>query len=317
MSIGKEAVRRVEQLVPAPALGPLAGNDAGLASVSAVRARGPHRLPADGTPVASGAEPSCPAAVWPSVAAATLDLEALQSTGHFVPGQARSAVVEEFRDLKRLLLNSVRTDPAATRRQALVMVTSAVAGEGKTFCAINLAMSLAAEIDHSVLLVDADLHRPNLFAVLGVAPPIGLLDLLVDPSLALARVIVETSVPNLSLLSAGTPCATATELLASDAMGRLLDSLLADQPERIVVFDAPPLASTSEAQVLASRVGQVVLVVAAGITPREQVAVALSRLADCPVVIPLLNRAACSAPPRRIGDGLQSSSDPGQRGPGT
>ena len=153
-------------------------------------------------------------------------------------------------------------------------------------------MSMAAEIDRSVLLVDADVVQPNLLRRLGVPPMPGLLDLLADPTLELSQVVAATNVPKLSILSAGTPNAMSTELLASEAMERLLASMAEDHPDRVVIFDAPPLLLTSEAQVLASRVGQVVMVVEAGRTPRQALAQAFAQLEACPVVMPLLNKAA-------------------------
>jgi receptor protein-tyrosine kinase len=191
------------------------------------------------------------------------------------------------------------------------MVTSALSGEGKTFCAINLAMSIAAEIDRSVLLVDADVVQPNLLRRLGVPPMPGLLDLLADPALELSQLVAATNVPKLSILSAGTPNAMSTELLASEAMERLLASMAEDHPDRIVIFDAPPLLLTSEAQVLASRVGQVVMVVEAGRTPRQALAQAFAQLEACPVVMPLLNKTQHSALPLGYGYGYAHEAEHG------
>ena len=252
-----------------------------------------HRITAEElAEAASARKQSRPAigATRPAITV-TLDLRALQSSGYLVPGQHRTALAEEFRHVKRPLLTLARDKGLESRRQTLIMVTSALSGEGKTFCAINLAMSVAAEIDGSVLLVDADVVQPSLLRRLGVPPMPGLLDLLADPTLELSQVVAATNVPKLSILSAGTPNAMSTELLASEAMERLLASLAEDHPDRVVIFDAPPLLLTSEAQVLASRVGQVVMVVEAARTPRQALAQAFAQLEACPVVMPLLNKA--------------------------
>ncbi len=227
----------------------------------------------------------------PRVPPTVLDLVHLERTGHLVPTQTRSVLAEEFRYMKRALLKNARRADGAASRLPMIMVTSALPGEGKTFFSINLAMSMAAEIDTSVLLVDADVVRPDLMRRLGVDARRGLLDLLVDPSLDVGDVVLETNVPKLSILPAGACNDMATELLASAAMERLLASLSARYPDRIVIFDGPPLLVTNEARVLASRVGQVVLVVLASRTPRAAVKQAFAAAEPCPIVMAVLNKA--------------------------
>jgi protein-tyrosine kinase len=156
-------------------------------------------------------------------------------------------------------------------------------------------------MDTSVLLVDGDVVQPELMRRLGLRAERGLLDLLDQPHLGLADLTLSTNVPKLQLLPAGTPSPYANELLASAAMERLLDAMTLLQPGRIVVFDAPPLLPTAEAEVLASRVGQVVLVVEASRTPRSAVIEALDKLDDCPIVLPLLNKASDAALQRTYG----------------
>ena len=231
---------------------------------------------------ASGAEP--PAAV-------TLDLERLGRSGLLVPTQARSAQAEEFRQIKRPLLKNARSKEAAANRLSLIMVTSALPGEGKTFCGINLAMSMATEIDMSVLLVDADVIRPEVLQRLGIEAEKGLLDLLTDPNLSFSEVVLKTNIPKLSILPSGRRTNLSTELLASEAMEALLISLANSHPDCVVIFDAPPLLVTSEAKVLASRVGQVVLVVEASKTQRSTVAQAFAAVEQCPIVMSVLNKA--------------------------
>jgi receptor protein-tyrosine kinase len=221
----------------------------------------------------------------------TLDLEQLNSSGYLVPGQNRTALAEQMRIIKRPLLANARGEGAEpVERANLIQVVSALPGEGKTFVAMNLAMSIAMEVDHSVLLVDADVLRPSVLDRYGLDSAPGLLDVLSDRHIDLADVLLRTNVPKLSLLPAGTASLKSTELLASDAMERLLDELAAKYADRIIVFDAPPLIPTTESRVLASRVGQVVMVVEADSTTRAQAAQAYAALEQCPVVLSVLNK---------------------------
>jgi receptor protein-tyrosine kinase len=152
-----------------------------------------------------------------------------------------------------------------------------------------------------VLLVDADVVRPSVPQRLGVRADKGLLDVLMDPALDVADVVLQTNVPKLSILAAGTRSDRATEWLASKAMDRLLGTLAERYPGHVIVFDAPPLVLTNEAKVLASRVGQVVLVVEASKTPRDLVAQAFAAVEQCPVVLSVLNKAPESATPHGYG----------------
>ena len=220
-----------------------------------------------------------------------VDLERLARNGYLSKGQERSTLASEFRLIKRpLLRNVVREKGQEPNRTSLMMITSAVAGEGKTFCAINLALSIAMEVDTSVLLVDADVVRPAVLERLGVSSRPGLLDVLTGDVRDLSDVILRTNIPKLSILPAGTPHAMATELLASAAMDEILLDLAARYPDRVIVLDAPPLLLTTESPVLASRVGQVVIVVDAARTPAHKVAQAFATVETCPVVLSLLNK---------------------------
>jgi protein-tyrosine kinase len=224
-----------------------------------------------------------------------LDLHQLERQGHLVPHGKRSLLTEQFRQVKRPLLANARSKLAATNRGSLLMVTSALPGEGKTFFSINLAMSMAAEIDTSVLLVDADVVRPELMKRLGVKAAPGLLDLLTRNDLDLADVVLPTNVQKLSLLPSGTPNALSSELLGSAAMDRFLGQVMTRYPNHIVIFDVPPLLVTNEAQVLASRVGQVVMVVQAHSTPVAAVRSAFEMLEPCAVVLSVLNQTSAAA----------------------
>ena len=221
-----------------------------------------------------------------------LDLERLALRGVVTPDSPRSQLASEFRLIKRPLLATAQPNALHRPRNAnLVMVTSALAGEGKSFAAINLAMSMAMELDTTVLLVDADVAHPELLELLDLPSGKGLMDALTDPKLDLSSVMLRTNVEKLSILPAGTSHERATELLASDAMTRLVDDIAARYPDRIVVFDSPPLLLTTEARVLATHMGQIVMVVEAERTNESSVKRALSTIENCPIVMMMLNKA--------------------------
>jgi receptor protein-tyrosine kinase len=224
------------------------------------------------------------------------DLERLRARGFVTPDMLSSQIAEEFRVIKRpILANVAARDGARVANGNLIMVTSAVAGEGKTFTAVNLALSIAMEYDHTVLLVDGDVAHPSLPSLLGVPDSPGLLDLLTDERVDVADALVRTNVEKLMLLPSGSPQRRATELLASEQMRELLSELSSRYPDRIIVFDSPPLLPTTEARVLASRMGQVLLVVAAETTSQNSVSQALTTIETCPVVLTMLNKASSPA----------------------
>jgi protein-tyrosine kinase len=215
----------------------------------------------------------------------------LAAEGYLTPDSPASDLVEEMRAVKRPIINHAHESQASGRLGGnLVLVTSALPGEGKTYCAINLAMSIAMEVDHSVLLVDADVVRPSMLSRLGIDAQHGMMDVLNNPSLDLSEVLLRTNVPKLSLLPPGELTAQSTELLASAAMERLLSDLAARYSDRIVIFDGPPLMATSESRVLASRMGQVLMVVEAGKTSRNAVEQAFASIESCETVWSILNK---------------------------
>jgi protein-tyrosine kinase len=223
--------------------------------------------------------------------AVNIDFAGLAKRGMLDPGAPQTLLAQEVRVLKRPLLNNVVAPVTPVRNANLIMVTSALPGEGKTFTAVNLAISIAMELERTVLLVDADVARPSLPSVLGIEGKLGLLDVLQGESTRLSDVLLHTNMATLRLLTAGTRNVHATELLASDAMGRLLDEMARRYPDRIIVFDSPPLLVTTEARTLASRVGQVVYVVKAEETPKKAIMDALATIESCPVRLMVLNQA--------------------------
>jgi exopolysaccharide/PEP-CTERM locus tyrosine autokinase len=247
-------------------------------------ARTMHEKSLDQTPLPS---------TTPVSANGTINLAKLRQMGVITPEVEKTQIAEEFRLIKRpLIKNAFTQGPGAIKNGNLIMVTSALAGEGKSFCAINLAMSIATEMDHTVLLVDADVARPSLPGYLGLKAERGLLDVLLDDKLELADVMLKTNVEKLSVLLAGRKNRHATELLASQSMSDLLNEIAERYSDRIVIFDSPPLLLTSEAHVLASQMGQIVLVVAAEKTPQQAVKEALRQIESCDVVNLIYNKAS-------------------------
>jgi receptor protein-tyrosine kinase len=265
------------------------------AAAPAVAAPVPAARPAEAESRAAQVRPGSDA---PAVAAhgpepLRIHLESLRARGLVVPSGTPTPTASEFRIIKRPLLANAfgRSGQHAVRNGRRIMITSAFPGEGKSFCAINLAMSIAAERDHGVILIDADVARPSIPRELGVEADAGLMDWLIDGKPDLSQLVRKTNVDTLSILPAGRRHEQATELLASEAMGRLLDQLSERYPDSILVFDSPPLLVTTEARVLASYMGQIVMVVEAGKTPREAVTQALAAIESNEVIGLVLNKA--------------------------
>lgn len=225
----------------------------------------------------------------------TFDLARLAAQGFVTPDAPRSPIATEFRVIKRPLIANVQGRSGIRPKNAnLIMITSALAGEGKSFCALNLAMSIAMELDNTVLLVDADVARPSILPMLELPPSPGLMDILGNPKLDPAEMFLRTNVEKLSILPAGTPHQRATELLASEAMNRLVDEMASRYPDRIIIFDSPPLLLTTESPVLATHMGQIVVVVEAERTTANALKQALTSIEQCPVVMTMLNKARAS-----------------------
>jgi len=204
---------------------------------------------------------------------------------------ARTRASEELRIVKRALLRKVFTSPGQTRAGAnLVMITSARPGEGKTFTALNLALGIAIEPSHHVLLVDADTTRQGLREVLGLNQESGLLDVLSGNERELSQVILRTDIPNLALVLAGAVRDDTAELLAGSKMVALLQEMGNRYNDRIILIDAPPCTVSSDAAALASSVGQVILVIEAERTQRGEIEVALDMVKNCRDVSLILNK---------------------------
>jgi protein-tyrosine kinase len=206
-----------------------------------------------------------------------IDVAAMRANGFLPEESADRQFAERYRQIKRPLVErALSADARAAGSDArVIMITSALPGEGKTFTSINLAFSLARERDISVLLVDADVPKPHISEIFGIRQDPGLMDALVDENLSVESLVMDTDIKGMSVLPAGTLGEGAAELLVSNRMRQVLQQLLGENPRRIVLLDSPPLLATNEGRALTKIAGQIVLVVRAGRTPKHAIMEAL------------------------------------------
>ena len=221
-----------------------------------------------------------------------LSFSSLAARGYITPATTKSQLTEEYRRIKRPLLKHM-IDAAPESQLNVIMVTSSVQGEGKTYSAVNLAVSLAQEKNRSVLLIDADVIKGTAGRELGaIGDEPGLLDVLTETYANASEVFLSTNIPGLTFMPAGKADENANELLTSPRMRDLVDSLAMESAERIIVLDCPPILQTNEANVLAEYAGQIVFVVAEQHTSQSLVQEALKHLDKDKFVGMLLNKSS-------------------------
>jgi len=227
-----------------------------------------------------------------------VDREALRASGLLPPVDHERMLADQYRAIKRPLLRAAfeTQEQRGGPPPQLIMIASALPGDGKTFTGVNLAMSMARETDHSVLLVDGDVVKPHLSKLFGIDREPGLLDVLADEKMDIRSVILPTDIPGLSLVPAGTASETATEMIASARMSEVMQQLVSWNPSGIVLFDSLPILLTSEARVLSALMGQIVMVIKAGETPQQAVSDALEALGADKKIWLVLNQAETSGP---------------------
>jgi protein-tyrosine kinase len=246
------------------ALGKVRGNASSLAS--AIRPSTPHPAAQGGSEVIDPARKI------------VIDRHAMQEAGYLPESGQDRRFANQYRQIKRPLLAAAASSDAGQRSKRLIMMASALPGDGKTFTSINLALSMARERDTTVLLVDVDVPKPHVTRLFGVEQEKGLQDALCDSSISPESLVLPTDINGLSILPAGTQNEMAAELIASARMVEVVDQLLRADPRRVVVFDSSPLLVSAESRALAEIVGQIVLVVRAMRTPRQAVLDALAQL---------------------------------------
>lgn len=222
----------------------------------------------------------------------SINREALRAIDLLPPVDLERDTARQYQMVKRALVAAAFPgSDQSIENGHLIMLASALPGEGKTFTSLNLSLSLALEKDTEVLLVDADVCKPHISRILGMESDPGLMDLLVNANVHPESLVLATDVPNLKLLPAGTQAENATELIASDRM-REIATLLGESPmRRIVLFDSPPLLLATESKALISSVGHVVLMVRADITPENAVLQALEAIGSGKPTSLILNQA--------------------------
>ena len=285
-------------LPPVPALPPAARRVQSPAPVASVP---PVATPAF-SPDAEQAAPRAPSRPFAGPFH-PVDRETLRANGFIVPGEPVTALLEEFRIIKRQVMLTAAESRAGMGSPLghRILIASANPSEGKTYCAVNLALSIAAEKDNEVLLVDADFAKPSVLSALGLPAGPGLMDALADPSVCIEDCVMGTDIPGLFVLPAGQMTTSDTEWLASARTARLFEALDAASPNRLIVIDSPPALAASPASELAMHVGQTLVVVRADSTGEAALKDALSLLSGCEDVKLLLNCTQFSPTGRRFG----------------
>jgi protein-tyrosine kinase len=206
----------------------------------------------------------------------SLDLKALRAAGYLPEKEQERRLADHYRQIKRPLIEKALADPAVPEMR-LILVTSPLPGDGKTFTSINLAMSLARERDTTILLIDADLPKAQISRAFGLEGEPGLVDALLDDELDVESLILRTDVRGLDILPAGKWMEGVAELIASARMTQIA-ARIASRNHRLVVLDSSPLLVSTEARALMHVPGQIAVVIRAGKTPREAVQDALSQV---------------------------------------
>lgn len=229
--------------------------------------------------------------------------EHLREQGLIVPEGAVTALLEEFRIVKRQLLlqaNELKRAGGGAAAQR-VLICSPHPSEGKTYCAVNLALSIAAEKESEVLLVDADFAKPSILSSLGLPGGRGLMDALSDPSIDVLDCVIGTDIPGLWVLPAGSQTNSDSEYLNSSRTRAVLDRLTEGASHRMVIFDSPPALAASPAAELAKYVGQALVVARADRTGQGALEDAISLLSGCPNIQLILNAVNFSPSGRKFG----------------
>ena len=232
-----------------------------------------------------------------------IDRKNLRKQGFVNPDAGASALREEFRIVKRQVLATAQADGSPLSRR--VLICSPHTGEGKTFCAVNLALSMASERDIEVVLIDADFAKPSIMSTFGLGnakeAKRGFMNALKDDSIRPEELVVATDVEGLFLMPAGERTGSDAEYLASDRTAKVLDRLTRGAKNRILIFDSPPALAASPAAELAKHVGQSLLVARADATARAALEDAIDLLSACPDIRLILNDATFSPSGRKFG----------------
>lgn len=199
-----------------------------------------------------------------------------------------------FTDAYRILATQVLQRLKANNWNA-VAVTSPGAGEGKTLTAINLTISLAMEVEKTVLLVDADLRSPSVHQYFGLEPQSGLGDFLIS-GVPLQDLLIHPDIGKFVILPGGTPIVSSSEMLGSAKMADLVREVKTRYPSRIVLFDLPPVLSAADVLAFSPHVDCVLLVVEEGKTDSEALLRATELLKGTNLLGTVLNKSREDTP---------------------
>lgn len=256
--------------------------------------------PAAPAPAARVERPEVPAprtngSAQPAVAGShpvRLNLMRIRQSQIVTPDNTSSTTYNEFRAIKRKLIPLAKGSGVGGQMvNNLFMVTSALPGEGKTFTAMNLAISLAAERNLNVILIDGDVVRSSLEAYFDGNNGRGLTELLNGKCQDVNEVMHRcVDVPNLRIIFAGKHDAGSPELLASKRMADISRDLATRYPDRIIIIDAPPVLAAAEPAALVAHMNHVIMVVAAQQPSRHHVEEALTRISAARSVMMLFNK---------------------------
>jgi Mrp family chromosome partitioning ATPase len=235
-------------------------------------------------------------------ATVSLDMERLRAAGQLPSAEVAARTEDEIRRIKWPLLKAVMGGEGVKQaRNNVILVTSAMPGEGKTFTSLSLALSIVRDREMSVMLVDGDVARPGLTPAIGLEGRPGLNDVLDDAALDVGDVTYQTDVDGLFFVPAGKWHAHAPEFLAGSRMPLVIEALSARIGRGVIIIDSPPLLATNEAQVATRYAGQVLLVVRADDTPQQAVLDAIALVDKDATVSAILNRCKPSVLDRYYG----------------
>jgi protein-tyrosine kinase len=260
----------------------------------------PAEAKAAPAPIAAAVLPRPVVRPRPAEGVAAVDRAALAQAGFIVPEDGATGLAEEFRLIKHQLLADIERASQPEERRRSLLVCSAQPRAGKTFCAINLALSLSGEPEVEVLLVEGDFLKPDALALLGIPSGAGFVDALADPDSDPESFVIRTDVPGLSVLPAGARTNNVPELLASERSREVLAKLIAGDKRRIILFDSPPALMASHATVLAGLVGRALVVVRADETTEADLRETIGLLAGCEISL-ILNGAGLAVTGRKFG----------------
>jgi receptor protein-tyrosine kinase len=231
-----------------------------------------------------------------------INIDELMSNNILTIDRSNSIIAEEFRLIKRrLLLNAFSKKKKKIQRGNIIMVTSSQPDEGKTFCALSLALSMSKERDLTVMLIDADVAKPDVLRYMGANGGKGLIDIIEDKSMNIGDCLLKTDIPNLTILPAGKKHNLTTELLASERMLEIIDEIAERYQDRVIIIDSPPVLASSSAAVIALNVGQVLFVVEAERTNETELTEALTLMNGCSNINLILNKTRFTVSKKKFG----------------